>query len=249
VKPAPTTVPDTVTIVPDTVTTVPEPFSVDRSPFPDSLPPFSVDRSPFPDSLPGNGRLLLPRIIIKTNLLYDAGLTPNLGVEVPIGEHFSVGAEFMRGWWLKRDWSACWQLEAAALEGRYWWRNRMERHRHGGWFAGIFAQAGFYDFQLSSDKGMQGEFLMAGVAGGYLCPLSAHWSIEFALGIGYLLSNYRRYTVETTHDGHELVASAPAMRFKGVPYPIKAGVSLQWTIGWGKKRSEAAPKKVMSYEL
>jgi hypothetical protein len=181
----------------------------------------------------------LPRIIIKSNLLYDVALTPNLGVEVLLGERFSVGAEFMRGWWLKRDWSFCWQLEAAALEGRYWFRHRMERHLHGGWFAGIFAQAGLYDFQLNTHSGMQGEFVMAGVSGGYLCPLSAHWSIEFALGIGYLLSNYRRYTVAPTRDGHELVASAPAMRFKGLPYPIKAGVSLQWTIGWGKKRRDA----------
>jgi hypothetical protein len=144
----------------------------------------------------------------------------------------------MRGWWLKRDWSFCWQLEAAALEGRYWWRDRMERHRHGGWFAGIFVQAGFYDFQLSSDKGLQGEFLTIGATSGYLYPLSAHWSIEFALGMGYLLSDYRRYTVEPTRDGHELVASAPPMRFKGLPFPIKAGISIQWTIRWGKRREQ-----------
>jgi hypothetical protein len=175
-----------------------------------------------------------PVVIIKSNLLYDVALTPHLGVEVLIGEHFSIGAEFMRGWWLKRDWSVCWQLEAAALEGRYWWRSPTQRHFHGGWFAGIFTQAGLYDFQLSSNKGIQGESLMAGVSGGYLCPLSTHWSLEFSLGIGYLLTDYRRYTVAPNHDGHELVAMEPLTRFKGVPYPIKAGISLQWAIGRNK---------------
>jgi hypothetical protein len=176
-----------------------------------------------------------PRVIIKTNLLYDVALTPNLGVEVPLGEHFSIGAEFMRGWWLTSDWSFCWQLEAATLEGRYWWRSPMQRHLHGGWFVGVFAQAGFYDFQLNAGNGIQGEYLTAGLSGGYLYPLSTHWSIEFTLGIGYLLSDYRRYDVAPIHDGHELVASEPAMRFKGLPYPVKAGIAIQWSINWGKR--------------
>jgi hypothetical protein len=169
-------------------------------------------------------------LTVKTNLLYDVALTPNIGVEVPIGERFSVGAEFMRGWWLKRDWSFCWQVEAVSLEGRYWFTPLMERHLRGGWFVGAFAQAGFYDFQLNSSSGLQGEALAAGVTGGYLCPLGGAWSLEFSLGIGYLLTDYHRYTVEPTRDGHELVSAAPPMRLHGVLYPIKAGISLQWTI-------------------
>jgi hypothetical protein len=171
-----------------------------------------------------------PLVIIKTNLLYDVALTPHLGVEVPIGERFSVSAEFMRGWWLKRDNSFCWQLEAAALEGRYWFSPLMERHRHGGWFAGIAVQAGFYDFQLHHTRGAQGEVWMAGVTGGYLCPLSSYWSLEFTLGIGCLRTNYRRYNLMPTHNGYELVASAPSTRLTGVLYPLKAGISIQWAI-------------------
>jgi hypothetical protein len=178
----------------------------------------------------------LPLVIIKTNLLYDVALTPHLGVEVPIGERFSVVAEFMRGWWLKRDWSFCWQLEAAALEGRYWFANRIARHLHGGWFAGVFAQGAFYDLQLRSTSGVQGESMMAGVSGGYLYPLWSGLSLEFSLGVGYLRTNYRSYTVVPTRDGHELVKSAPAMRLRGAPYPLKAGISLQWAIGTSKRR-------------
>ena len=176
-----------------------------------------------------------PLLIIKTNLLYDAALTPHIGVEAPLGERFSIGAEFMRGWWLKRDWSFCWQLEAAALEGRYWFSPLMERHRSGGWFAGISVQAGLYDFQLKPAAGVQGEFVAAGFSGGYLCPLGGHWSLEFSLGLGCLVTDYRRYTVAPTHDGHELVATAPAKRLIGTPYPIKAGISLQWTINHKRK--------------
>jgi hypothetical protein len=156
-------------------------------------------------------------------------------VEAPLGEHFSLGAEFMYGWWLRRNWSFCWQLEAAALEGRYWFRPLMTRHRTGGWFAGLFVQAGFYDFQLERTAGVQGEFVLAGLSGGYLLPLGGAWSLEFSLGLGYLVTDYRRYTVAPTYDGHELVATAPAMRLSGAPYPLKAGISLQWTINHRKK--------------
>jgi hypothetical protein len=178
----------------------------------------------------------LPLVIIKTNLLYDVALTPNLGVEVPIGERYSVEVDFMRGWWLKRDWSFCWQLEAASLEGRYWFSDRAERYLKGGWYAGILLQGAFYDFQLNSTRGVQGETMMAGVTGGYLYPLGCGWSLEFSLGLGYLRTNYRRYTVETIHnDEHELVKSDASMRLQGV-FPLKAGVSIQWAIRTKSKR-------------
>jgi hypothetical protein len=218
---------------------------VDHTPVPDERPQETlsqlfVDHSPVPDeddyrfvnSLWAPAR---PLLIIKTNLLYDVALTPHIGVEAPLGEHFSIAGEFMRGWWQQRDWSRCWQLEAVALEGRYWFRPLMERHRRGGWFAGALVQTGFYDFQFNSAAGVQGEMFMAGVTGGYLCPLGAHWSLEFTLGLGYLHTNYRRYNVAPTHDGHELVATAPPMRLQAF-YPLKAGVSLQWTVNRSKKR-------------
>ena len=175
-----------------------------------------------------------PLLIIKTNLLYDAALMPHIGVEAPLGERFSIGAEFMRGWWIRRDWSFCWQLAAVALEGRYWFSPLMTRHRTGGWFAGILVQAGFYDFQFNPTAGVQGEFVTAGFSGGYFCPLGGAWSLEFSLGLGCLITDYRRYTVASTHNGHELVATAPAKRLIGASYPVKAGISLQWTINHRK---------------
>jgi hypothetical protein len=185
----------------------------------------------------GNLRgVLMPVVLIKTNLLYDMALTPNLGVEVPIGDRYSVEAGFMRGWWLARNWSFCWQLEAASLEGRYWFNPREERWRYGGWFAGVFAQAGFYDFQLDTYNGLQGEFLMAGGSGGYMRQLGGAWSLEFSLGLGFLVTEYRRYVVVPLRERHALASSGPPIRLIGLPYPLKAGISLQWAINGRVKR-------------
>jgi hypothetical protein len=184
-----------------------------------------------------------PLFFIKTNLLYDLALSPNIGVEVPIGDRYSVEAGFMRGWWLARDWSFCWQAEEMAmLEGRYWFSGRTERHLRGGWFGGVLVQAGFYDFQFDRSRGLQGEALTAGVTGGYVRPLGGDWSLEFSLGLGVLITDYRRYTVvrytETPDvaEEHVLVRRTPDVRYTGVLYPIKAGISLLWAFSWSKSR-------------
>jgi hypothetical protein len=71
---------------------------------------------------------------------------------------------------------------------------------------------------------------MGGASGGYVHPLGDRWSVELTLGAGYLLNDYQRYTVEPTHSGNELVRQGTPMRLKGLIFPLKAGVSLQWAI-------------------
>lgn len=60
-----------------------------------------------------------PLFALKTNLLFDLALTPNIELEVPIGKRWSVNGEFMRGWWLNKSNTFCWQVESFGLEGRY----------------------------------------------------------------------------------------------------------------------------------
>lgn len=157
---------------------------------------------------------------VKTNLLYDIALTPNIGVEIPVGRRWSMNATFMRGWWLKKDNTFCWQLEAGGLEGRYWFGGPGVTKVLTGWFAGAFAGAGFYDFQLKRDKGHQGEFFMVGLSGGYSRQIAQTWNLEFAIGAGYLSTDYRRY-----HVINDLLFKQATYRYKGV-LPLKAEVSL-----------------------
>lgn len=173
-----------------------------------------------------------PMFALKTNLLFDVLLTPNLELEVPIGRHWSVNAEFMRGWWLRRDNTFCWQVEAGGLEGRYWFKNIDRYSVLTGWFAGVFAGGGFYDFQLKRDEGYQGEFyLLAGLSGGYATPIARNLHLEFSLGIGYIVTDYRHYHVIDD----ELVKQGSAMRFSSI-FPAKAKVSLVWVVNRKVKR-------------
>lgn len=168
---------------------------------------------------------------IKTNLLYDLAMTPNLEVEVPIGKHWSINAEYQYGWWLRNDNSFCWQLESGGVEGRYWFGDRENKRQLTGWFAGVFVGGGMFDFQLKKDEGYQGEFyILGGASGGYAMPLNRHFNLEFSVGLGYIMTDYRRYNVID----NELIKQGRTMRYQSI-LPAKAKVSLVWLLHSNKK--------------
>ncbi len=162
---------------------------------------------------------------VKTNLLYDLALTPNIGIEVPIGKKWSVNGEFARGWWLNSDQTFCWQLESWALEGRYWLFDSSDQESLTGWFAGAYTNMGLFDFQLQRDHGRQGDFFAAGLSGGYVRNIGHNLSFEFSLGLGYIFCNYRNYNVcdET------LIANGSQKNYWSI-IPQRANISLVWKI-------------------
>lgn len=175
---------------------------------------------------------------VKTNLLFDAATLVNLGVEFPIGEHFSIAGEAYFPWWQIKSHNITAQLIAGNLEGKYWFGNRTNRERLTGFFTGIYTGAGYYDFQFGN--GVQGEFfIMGGLSFGYAHKISEHLRLEYSLGAGYINTTYREYEpAKGTKYGDIKVIVYPweEKRLTGV-LPTKASVSLVWTIGkkGGKK--------------
>ena len=64
-----------------------------------------------------------------------------------------------------------------------------------GWFTGLYAGGGYYDVEWKT-KGYQGEFVSAGITGGFAHSISKNWRMEYSLGLGYLGSKYREYTAK-----------------------------------------------------
>lgn len=138
---------------------------------------------------------------LKTNLLMDATLSVNLGLELPLSHHWTadITGEF-------NDWTLThgrrWRHWYAQPEIRYWLCNRMTGH-----FFALHAFYGEYnmgglsnnimflgtDLSNLSHTRYQGWALGAGIAYGYSLMLSRHWNLEAELGIGYAYSNYDRY--------------------------------------------------------
>ncbi|MFI3285627.1 MAG: DUF3575 domain-containing protein [Rikenellaceae bacterium] len=194
-----------------------------------------VEPTPEPTSVPVaveddiDRKLLLA---IKTNLLYDLAFTPNIEVEVPFGERWSVNGEFARGWWLKEH-TRCWQVQSAGIEGRYWFGDRSKRDQLTGWFAGLFANTGFCDFQFKDATGVQSDFYyIAGLSAGYSLPLSERFNMEFSAGAGYMVNEYQKYWVE---NNTTLIEDGPRMKMQSF-LPAKVKVSLSWLIFRTKKK-------------
>lgn len=64
----------------------------------------------------------------------------------------------------------------------------------GGTFHWSLCRRGIYDFQFKGD-GYQGRYYAAsGLTYGYAKQIARHLSFEFSLGIGYLTTEYKKYT-------------------------------------------------------
>ncbi len=163
---------------------------------------------------------------IKTNLLYDALLTPNIELEIPVRSRFSVNSELGRGWWLREN-TRCWELLYGGVEGRFWFGDRSKRDQLTGWFGGVFANAGICDFQFEDASGVQSDFYIAvGISAGYSLKLSDRWMMEFSVGGGYLENEYQKYWVE---NNETLIEDGQTMRRQSI-MPLKAKVSIGWLL-------------------
>ena len=177
-----------------------------------------------------------PLVALKTNLLFDAASLINIGIELPLGQRYSIAAEAYFPWWRNpaKDFTA--QMMAGTLEGRYWLGDRRDSKALTGFFAGAFVGGGVFDFQmgrLTEGRGVQGDyFLLAGLSAGYSHSISPSLRMEYSIGAGYLRSRVRDYvSVKDTKFGDIKVMQYPwDVKIITGLVPAKASVSLVWMI-------------------
>lgn len=140
------------------------------------------------------------KVGLKTNLLYDALLSPTVGVEVGVAPKWTVDLSGTLNAWTVNDHR--WKQWMVQPEGRYWFCQRfaghfVAAHALGGQFnfGNIDADFKFLgtDFSKLKDERYQGWMAGAGVAYGYSWILNRNWNIEAELGIGWVYSRYDVY--------------------------------------------------------
>ncbi len=172
-----------------------------------------------------------PLLAVKTNLLFDALLMPNIEVEVPIGKEWSIAAEWVFPWWVTADNGNALQLLGGTLEGRYWLGDRTDKAVMTGWFVGAHISGGYYDFQLN-DNGYQGEYFGGGISAGFAHTINKSGTLrfEYALSAGFIYSDYRYYEGRDNND-YLLWQRNGDASWVG---PTRAKVSLVWL--WNTKK-------------
>lgn len=165
------------------------------------------------------------RFAIKTNLLYDAVLLPNIEIEWLINDNWSVALEGDVAWWKSDKREKRYQLAVVSPEVKRWINPRGPWH---GMYVGAFGGAGLYDLE-NGTKGYRGEGAMAGLSFGYMWPISKYLSLEAGIGAGYMYTRYKEYV---PRDGHHLYQRTKSMNYFG---PLKLKFSLVWRINYLKK--------------
>lgn len=170
-----------------------------------------------------------PLLALKTNLLFDAALMPNVEIEVPVGKRWSVNGEYAFPWWQFDRGKYCMQVLMGGLEGRYWLgsrKSREDREVLTGHFLGLYAGGGKYDLQWG-EKGYQGEFFIAaGVSYGWVTRIARHLHLEFNIGIGLLRTDYRHYHAR---DNYQTLLWQENGKYTWFG-PTKAKISLVWLL-------------------
>lgn len=140
------------------------------------------------------------KVAVKTNLVSDAALSPNLGIETGLAPKWTFDLSGQLNLWSVDGHK--WRHWLVQPEARYWFCRRFSGH-----FIGVHALGGQYnfgnldldfkllgtDFSILKDHRREGWYVGAGVAYGYTWILSKHWSMEAEIGVGYVYTRYDQY--------------------------------------------------------
>ena len=142
-------------------------------------------------------------VAIKTNALYWATTTPNVGVEASVSKKSTLQLFYGLNPWKQSggDQSSLrhWLLMP---EYRYWFCESFN-----GWFVGAHAMGGQFNmgsvdlpgkvFEELKDHRYEGWYVGGGVTGGYPWVVSKHFNVEASMGVGYDYIQYDKYKCGT----------------------------------------------------
>ena len=178
--------------------------------------------------LAGSTTATAQKFAVKTNLLYDATSTINVGVEFGLSPRWTLDISGNYNPWTFSD-NKKWKHWLIQPEARYWFCNKMMGH-----FIGLHLVGGQYnigginskihflgtDWRKLKENRFEGWMAGAGVGYGYNWPLSKHWGLEAEIGLGYVFSRYS--TFECAGCG-EKINSGKKHHYVG---PTKAALNL-----------------------
>lgn len=152
------------------------------------------------------------QIAVKSNLLYDATTTPNIGMEAAVGSKSTLNLVYgINPWKFDSETHGERKVKHWLVMPEYRWWTCSTFNGH---FFGVHALGGQYNASNVSlpipgkffggddmhtgvrDHRYQGEFAGAGITYGYQWIMSKRWNIEAEVGVGYAHLWYDKYSCE-----------------------------------------------------
>lgn len=142
---------------------------------------------------------------VKTNMLYWATSTPNLGLEVALSNKVTLS---VAGGWNPFDLRSKTYEDGSTVKSKvkhwavmpelkYWNCQSFQRSFwgiHG--IVGHFNMADIPFVQPLKDYRLQGDAYGGGISYGYQWAMGKRWGLEASVGVGYLHLDYKKYEKE-----------------------------------------------------
>lgn len=164
---------------------------------------------------------------VKTNLLYWAAATPNIGAEVALSEHSTLGITANWNPWTFGSDNKIqhWFLRP---EYRYWFSGKYTRFFLGAHAMGGGFEVGGFKLPVLGDKLLKGlpynyykgSFAAAGVSLGYAFYVSPRLNLELSAGLGVARISYHTEPI----NGPKPATNINRVRY--LPVPTEIGVTL-----------------------
>lgn len=165
---------------------------------------------------------------IRTNILYDLSMIPNLGLEFNLGKRFSLGVNYAHAWWANNSAHRYWRIYGGDLVFRKYFGGKENWSALSGHHLGVYGQCYSYDIELGARGQLSDLTYGGGLEYGYTLPLSKALSLDFSLGCAYLTGEYKVYEPE---DDCYVWRETRQRHYIG---PTRAEISLVWLFGKGK---------------
>ena len=165
---------------------------------------------------------------LKTNLIYDVLVTPNLGFEISFDKNhkYSLAVNGIYAWWHNDNKKWYHRVSGGDVAVRRWFGKKSQVKSFTGLHAGIYGQMLTYDFLFDKRGYLAEDFsFAAGVEGGYSLSVCKRLNIDFNIGVGYMWGEYQEYIPV---DNCYVWQATKLRRWLG---PTKAEVQLVWILG------------------
>lgn len=166
---------------------------------------------------------------LKTNLLCDMALIPNLGVEFHLGKGWALGLDYNHAWWSLADKDYFWRVCGGGIDVRKYFGKASAVRPLSGHHLGLYAQAFTYDIETGGRGQMSDLTYSGGLEYGYSLPVGKAFNIDFGIGLGYAGGEYKVYDPE---DDCYVWKETRLRHYMG---PTKAEISLVWILGYKGK--------------
>lgn len=163
-------------------------------------------------------------LAVKSNLLYDAAVIPNIGAEIGLWKGFTLSGSYQNIWLRDKAWTRWYRVEGFEFGVNKYFNK--DGHPFRGHHIGIYGQMLTWDITINGRGYLAERWAYGGgVSYGYTLSIGRRFNLDFEIGVGYLTGKMHEYIPQ---DGHRVWQSLKPFNWIG---PTKIGVTLQWLIG------------------